>query len=111
MPSAVQTPHSTPHSPENDHSLRVLADQLPNGFVYRLARQRDGTERFTFLSAGVEHVLGLTRAQLYSDASTFFAAITPEDRAGLKAARNRAIESAGSLDYVYSTRHANGELR
>src|SRR5262245_17930995 len=79
--------------------------------MYRVVQRPDGTIRFTFVSAGVEQVLGLSPHQLYADADTFERAILPEDRQALELARRRAVEAGGSLDHTYRVRDATGQVR
>jgi two-component system, cell cycle sensor histidine kinase and response regulator CckA len=98
-------------TPESEHPLRELADQLPHGLMYRLVHRPDGSARFTFVSAGVEQVLSLSPHQLYGDAEAFGRAVLSEDRPALDAAARRAIEVGGSLDHTFRVRNATGEVR
>jgi PAS domain S-box-containing protein len=96
---------------ESEHPLRELADQLPHGLMYRLVHGPGGAARFTFVSAGVEQVLGLTPHQLYADATAFDRAVLPDDRPALETARRRAVEAGGSLDHTFRVRDVAGEGR
>jgi len=44
---------------EGHNRLRALGDNLPNGMVYQIVRERDGSERFLYVSAGVEQLTGV----------------------------------------------------
>jgi len=52
--------------------LRAVGDNLPNGFVYRY-EVIDGLPRLTYVSGGIEHILGVTPAQAMADVRSVFA--------------------------------------
>ena len=61
-----------------NRQIQSLGDNLPNGFVYRYGRAAGGRSSFSYISSGVERVLGLSPARVMADASLLFADIAPE---------------------------------
>ncbi|NOV29815.1 EAL domain-containing protein [Methylomonas sp. ZR1] len=63
---------------EREHQLRVMGDNLPDGYVYRYRIWQDGRTALQYISAGVEKLHGLKPAQLIEDVNPFFAQMAPE---------------------------------
>ena len=49
---------------ESEGRQRKLADNLPAGFIYQVIHAPDDSRRFTYVSAGVEAVCGVTPAEV-----------------------------------------------
>jgi two-component system, cell cycle sensor histidine kinase and response regulator CckA len=73
---------------ESEERLRLLTDNLPDGYVYQLRIDRDGQRCFTHVSGGVERLHGLTQAEIYADASTLYSRLAPDDRTRVFAAED-----------------------
>jgi PAS domain S-box-containing protein len=67
---------SASHLREREGQLRAIGDNLPNGFVYQLELS-NGRRAFSYISAGVEEMLGLYPADLMTDAQPLFALMAP----------------------------------
>lgn len=66
---------------ESEARLRTLSDNLPDGMVYQIETDPEGTERrFTYLSKGVEHLHGITAEEAMKDPLKLYGGILPEDR-------------------------------
>ncbi len=65
---------------EREHQLRVMGDNLPDGYVYRYQIWPDGRGRLRYISAGVEKLHGLKPAQMLNDMNLFFAQMAPDSR-------------------------------
>ncbi|HKB01777.1 MAG TPA: hypothetical protein VKD90_06135, partial [Gemmataceae bacterium] len=59
--------------------LRTLGDNLPDGFIYQVTGTPDGARRFTYVSAGVERLFGVPRAEALADAGALYGLIHPDD--------------------------------
>ncbi len=62
---------------ESEEQLRSIGDHLPDGFVYQF-ELRGGKRSFTYISAGVEKMLGLDPDQLRQDPQPLFAMMAPD---------------------------------
>lgn len=71
---------SESHLREREGQLRALGDNLPDGFVYQfeLGESKRG---FSYISAGVERMLGLKATDLMRDAQPLFAMMAPDSYA------------------------------
>jgi PAS domain S-box-containing protein len=66
---------------ESEARLRGVSDNLPGGMVYQLDIDSEGqTRQFTYVSAGVEKLHGLTSAEVLQDAQRLYDQIIEEDR-------------------------------
>lgn len=65
---------------ESEAQLRSIGDNLPDGFVYQF-EIRDGKSSFSYISAGVEKMLGLKPALVMADARPLFALMAPDSYA------------------------------
>ncbi|MFO0581680.1 MAG: PAS domain S-box protein [Anaeromyxobacter sp.] len=73
--------------------LRRLGDNLPGGYVYQVVMAPDGARRFTYASAGVEQVHGVTVADALRDPATIYGlSPEPEQR------RIRALEERSARE-------------
>ncbi len=59
--------------------LLALADNLPNGAIYRLELDPARLYRLTYVSAGIENLIGVPSEQVVADRGTFLKAIHPDD--------------------------------
>jgi PAS domain S-box-containing protein len=65
-------------------TLRAIADALP-GAVYRYRMYPDGSACFTWISHGVEALIGAPRQLIEADIETFRSRVHPRDRARIAA--------------------------
>ncbi len=91
--------------------LRTIGDNLPGALVYRLERDRHGTPRFHYLSAGITRLTGHTAAEVLADPSLFFDRAVPEDRPAAEAARIEAAATVSPLTIHFRLRDAAGRIR
>lgn len=90
--------------------LETLADNLPNGAIYRLEGEVDNL-RMTYISAGIEQLMGLSAATIMTDRNAYLNAIHPEDRPGYLDAARRTHAMRGMFDYRFRIIHPNGTIR
>jgi len=77
--------------------LRSVGDNLPNGFVFQYALV-DGQRQFTYVSGGVEGLLGLRRADVLADARPLFAMIAPSSIGGFADDEARCARALSVLE-------------
>ncbi|MGC3958605.1 MAG: PAS domain S-box protein [Verrucomicrobiota bacterium] len=91
--------------------LRAVSDNLPNGIVYQVVREKDGTMRFLHVSAGVERTHGLMAEAVLREPQLLYAQILPDDAARLITAEEKSFQTMGVLDEIMRFRRADGDLR
>jgi len=91
--------------------LRALADNLPNGMVYRVVRELDGRATFLYISGGIKQLTGLSPQEVLKDSTAFHDLIAPEDRPALAAAQDVSAREMRVLDIELRQRRSDGEVR
>ena len=97
---------------EREAQLSSLSDNLPNGMVYQLDAGEDGRkQQFTYVSAGVERLHGVTVAEALEDARTVYDQIVEEDRALLQERNNQAMADMTTWNAQVRVRIPSGAVR
>ncbi|HEX5270796.1 MAG TPA: PAS domain S-box protein [Gemmataceae bacterium] len=89
---------------------RSLADNLPEGFIYQIVVTAEGP-RFSYASAGVEPLLGVTPAQLAADPLLLYERVLPEDRPALRAVEEAALRARVPFRHQFRVRGRGGDVR
>ena len=94
-----------------DSELRVrsLGDNLPDSAVYQYTRDPDGSPRFVYMSAGVEHITGVKAEDALRDASLLFQLISPESLPQLMEAEAASARELSVFDIELPIRRTDGE--
>lgn len=97
---------------ETELRLNSISNNLPGSMVYQIDSGEDGrTRRFTYLSAGIEHLHGLSREAVLRDAGLLYAQIHPEDLPLLAAKEADCVQTMKDLNIEYRGRGPGGEER
>ncbi|MCQ8104544.1 EAL domain-containing protein [Methylomonas sp. SURF-2] len=65
---------------DREQQLRIMGDNLPDGYVYRYKFHPNGQAGLEYISAGVEQLHGLKPIDVLNDASLLFAQMEPNSR-------------------------------
>jgi PAS domain S-box-containing protein len=84
---------------EREVQLRSIADNLPNGMVYQLVMEQDGTRHFTHVSAGVEQVHEVGRDAVLRDPMVLYNQIHTDDRIRLRETEDRALATMSPFSF------------
>ncbi|HEY3445385.1 MAG TPA: PAS domain S-box protein [Myxococcales bacterium] len=97
---------------ESEFRLQALSDNLPGGLVYQIDTGLDGRQRrFTYVSAGVVSLHGVTAEQALQDAASIYGQILDEDRVALVELEEQAVASLSSFSAEARVRTAGGGVR
>lgn len=97
---------------EGEGRLRTLTDNMPDGAVYQSVQSReDESIRFTFLSAGVEQIFGITADEGVADSRLIYEAIHEDDRGRVLEEEARALKTQKQFDSQFRIRQRSGQLR
>jgi PAS domain S-box-containing protein len=103
---------SATRSAQEAHArLRALADHIPNGWVYEVLRERDGSVRFLYGSSGIESLTGVTAEEVVQDATVLPGLIVEEDRMAFAAAEQAANRQMRVFDIELRQRRRDGQVR
>lgn len=96
---------------ESEMRLRLLEDNLPDNYVFQYLHEDGGAPRFLYLSAGVEGLHGLKRADILCDAGVLHGQIDPEQMPALAAAEKASLENLTDFMMELRMRRADGQWR
>ncbi len=97
---------------EREAQLASLSDNLPNGVVYQMDTGEDGTSRrFTYISAGVERLHGVTAAAALENAGLLYSQVYEEDRALLAENEQLALSGMTTFNAKVRMTPSHGESR
>ena len=97
---------------ESEARLRKLSDNLPNGLVYQIDTGEDGQQRrFSYISAGVEHLHGITVTEVLNNAMSIYEQIISEDRLRLDEEEAAAVATMAPFFSEARLRLPSGEIR
>jgi PAS domain S-box-containing protein len=99
-------------APEQASLLRHIGDNIPDGALYQVVAETDGSRRFVYLSAGFEQLIGVPADEAIADPGQLYRLIHPDDLEHFAAAEAKAVASKSRFDEIVRMRHArSGELR
>ena len=90
--------------------LRRITDASP-GALYQLRRAADGQFRFTFMSAGVEEMIGIDWRTATQSAQAVFATTHPEDVPGLMASIDESARTMAPYSHVFRVPRPGAGMR
>lgn len=98
-------------SREEQSRIRVLGDNLPDGMVYQIVREQDGSMRFLYLSAGIERLDGISAKEGLRDPSKIYNLYLEEDRQKITAAEEVSLREMSTFNVAARLRRPDGQLR
>jgi PAS domain S-box-containing protein len=91
--------------------LRTINDALPNGYLYQVAQRADGSYLgYTYVSGGIEPLLGISPADAVADSRLVHETILPADRPAVDAADRESVETLSAFDVEMRRRMADGRV-
>lgn len=97
---------------ESETRLSLLSDNIPNGLVYQVDTGIDGQQRtFTYISASVEQLHGVTRDDVLHDAMAIYRQVIEEDRQILVELEAKAIADMEPFRAEVRIRLPSNEIR
>jgi len=97
---------------DSEERLRLLSDNLPGGLVYQIDSGSQGDERrFTYVSAGVEALHGVTAEQVLRDATAIYGQIEPEDARQVADLEAKAVAAMAPFSAEVRIRMPSGQMR
>jgi PAS domain S-box-containing protein len=95
---------------ESEERLRLLGDHLPDSAVYQYVDQPGGPVRYTYFSAGIERLNGVTAEGVLRDKNTLHSQILPEYMDRFAEAKSRSKRDLSDFDVEVPMRRADGEI-
>ncbi|WP_421988559.1 PAS domain-containing protein [Roseococcus sp.] len=93
---------------EHEARLAALADNLPSGALYRLEQKPGGTLVLTYVSGGIQRLIGITADEVIEDRGVFLSLIHPDDLPAYQAAVDRSIPAGAVFDQEVRVKTRDG---
>uniref|UniRef100_Q025N6 histidine kinase n=1 Tax=Solibacter usitatus (strain Ellin6076) TaxID=234267 RepID=Q025N6_SOLUE len=95
---------------ESEERLRLLGDHLPDSAVYQYVDELGVPGRYTYFSAGLERLNGVTVEGVLRDKSTLHSQILPEHLGRFMEAKSRSRRDLSDFDIEVPMRRGDGEI-
>jgi PAS domain S-box-containing protein len=96
---------------EREAMLRRIGDNLPNGAIYKVIHEHDGSDRFYYLSAGIESLTEVTVEAALNDSSLLYRQFIAEDVPRLQAAVDQSRQDLSVFDIQLQICTPSGQLK
>ena len=96
---------------ENGDRIQSLGDNLPNGAIYQIVESADGDIYFSYISAGIERVLGISVAEIMADAKALYRMVLEEDLPLMYEMDAKSLRDMSAFDGQFRMRAKNGEIK
>ena len=96
---------------ESEARFRQLADNLPEGFIYQIIESRERGIRFSYVSRGVETLLGVTPAEALANPRILYGLILDEERPRVLALQEQCARNRTSFDCQLRIQARGGAIR
>jgi PAS domain S-box-containing protein len=96
---------------ESDAHLRMVGDNLPDSYVYQCELAPSGVTRFTYVSAGIARVHGITPQEIMQDPQALGAQLDEESARVFQQAAERSASSLADFRLELPFQCGDGEVR
>ncbi|MDZ8090235.1 MAG: PAS domain-containing protein [Nostoc sp. DedQUE12b] len=96
---------------EREAMLRRIGDNLPNGAIYKVIREFDGSDRFEYISAGIERLMEVRAEDALKDSSLLYRQFIPEDVPLFQAAVDESRRNVSVFDIQARIQTPSGLLK
>ncbi|GAB1540878.1 hypothetical protein NUACC21_35470 [Scytonema sp. NUACC21] len=83
---------------DREAMLRAIGDNLPNGAIYQIARELDGSDRFHYISAGIENLFEVQAKDASRDSSLLYNQFLENDYQKFLQATDESMRSLSVFD-------------
>ncbi|MGN1057433.1 MAG: response regulator, partial [Comamonas sp.] len=96
---------------EADQRLQTLADNLPNGAIFRCEQTQEGKLFLRYVSAGIQQLVGASADTFLGDQRAFTARLHPQDIQSFFDGVQHSLRQCSPFDLVTRVRHMDGHYR
>jgi PAS domain S-box-containing protein len=91
--------------------IKAINDNLPDGMIYRVIINSDGTRQFTYVSDSVRKLHGVSPEEVLADASLMYSKIHEHDIQLLIKAENEALKNKSTFQMDVRVKEPSGKIR
>jgi PAS domain S-box-containing protein len=110
-PGATTGPDVEAAIHEGEARVAALGDRLQDVAIYRIVQGPGPLRRFVYVSAGIEHLLGVTPAEVVAEPRAFYNLILPDDLPRVFEAEIDAARTRSAFDCQFRQRTRSGDVR
>lgn len=92
-------------------SIKKLGDNLPEGAIYQIVEEPNGALYFSYISAGVSRLLGVTVQEITEDAQNMYNLILPEDLELMKQKDMESLRDMSPFECQIRMRSRDGTIK
>ena len=96
---------------KKEELLKTLGDNLPDGTIFQLILSSDGIFTFTYMSAGVKRMIGVSPSDITKDANNLFNLTHPDDIDHILAAHFESGKNLTPIEQIHRQYTTQGELK
>ncbi|PZP53324.1 MAG: hypothetical protein DI586_11195, partial [Micavibrio aeruginosavorus] len=96
---------------ENGNRIQSLGDNLPNGAIYQIVEAADGDIYFSYISAGIERVLGIPVSEIMADAKALYRMVLEEDLPLMYEMDAQSLRDMSAFDGQFRMKSRDGEIK
>lgn len=96
---------------ESQERFRQLADNLPHGFIYQILQHPSGDLQFSYVSGGVENLLGISPDEAIANPTLMHSMILEEDFPRVRAREEQCYRQRIPFDCQFRVRAPSGAVR
>ncbi len=96
---------------ESEEQMRLIGDNLPESFIYRMIQAVDGVTKFVYVSRSVEKVVGFSAEKIIQEADLLFSRLAVEFQAAYAEAVEVSRRDLTDFEMELQVLHGNGEWR
>ncbi len=96
---------------ENANRIQSLGDNLPNGAIYQIVEDPNKNIYFSYISAGIERILGIPVAEIMADAQSLYQLVLEEDLPYMYELDAKSMREMTTFDGQFRMQSRNGEIK
>jgi PAS domain S-box-containing protein len=96
---------------DQEAKLRAIGDNLPRGFIYQLVHSPDRGFYYSYISAGIERITGLTPEAVIQTPSLLWDSLIEEDRLMCDQLMQQSLEALSLLETQIRVRNVAGKMQ
>lgn len=96
---------------EDENRLKILGDNLPDGAIYQIVETAKGEIYFTYISAGIERILGIGVNEIMADAKSLYKLVLDEDLPLMYEMDKKSLRDMSTFDGQFRMRSRSGEVK
>jgi PAS domain S-box-containing protein len=91
--------------------IKSISNNIPNGMIYQVVMQPDGTRKFTYVSDSVKQLYGISPEEAMADAAKIYGSVHEDDVAMLRQAEDEALKTLSTFQMDIRVKDPSGEFR